>query len=117
MKSMEPQVVTSDVCGKCDTPVSDAARFCLRCGARVERHPSNSFRILTLIFFVLVGVLLSSSFLIRTSGPRHIAAEKPIDQDARLISDSYCSESKTQVLELYALIAQGDRDSATAVVL
>jgi hypothetical protein len=56
----------------------------------------------------------------RTAGLRRHAtstARMVLDHDATVIADSFCSASDTQILELYALIAQGDRNAAAAMVL
>ena len=40
-----------------------------------------------------------------------------LDREARVVADSYCSKSGTQVVDLYALMAQGDRETAAALAL
>jgi len=71
---------------------------------------------LSFILFALIGALLSSGFLIRATRARR-ATLTPLNREARVVADSYCSESGTQVVDLYALIAQGDRDTAAAVAM
>ena len=44
-----------DLCEQCGGPVSEAAKFCLKCGNRAGRPPATSFKLLTLIFFALIG--------------------------------------------------------------
>ena len=117
--------MTSAFCEQCRAPVSEAAKFCLRCGARTGRHPTNSFKFLSLAFFVLVGALLSTSLLLRLT-PRTSAGPglnvsgvvwQATAQDATVVADSFCSESDTEILRLYALIAQHDRRAAAALVV
>ncbi|PYT22778.1 MAG: hypothetical protein DMG57_34165 [Acidobacteria bacterium] len=108
--------MNSDRCGKCQAPVSESARFCLRCGARVERHPKKSFKVLSFVLFALIGALLASGFLIRATRARR-ATMTTLNREARVVADSYCSESSTQIVDLYALMAQGDRDTAATLAL
>jgi len=96
--------------------VHEAATFCLRCGTRVDRHPAKSFKVLTFILFAMIGALLSSGFLIRATRARR-ATMTAVNREARVVADSYCSESGTQIVDLYALVAQGDREAASAVAL
>jgi len=108
--------VNSGLCGKCQAPISESATFCLRCGGRVERHPTKSFKFLSVFLFALIGALLASGFLIRATRARR-ATLTTLNREARVVADSYCSESGTQVVDLYALMAQGDRDTAAALAL
>ena len=40
-----------------------------------------------------------------------------LNREARVVADSYCAESGTPILDLYALLAEGDRGAAAALVL
>jgi hypothetical protein len=102
------------LCKQCGGPISEAAKFCLKCGNRAGRPPAKSFKLLTLIFFALLGAVLAASWLTKLA---HASKRIRADRDAMVIDDSFCAQSDGQVLELYALIAQGDRDSASAIVL
>jgi len=70
--------------------------------------------LLTLIFFALIGAVLAASWLSKLS---HQSKRMRADRDAMVVEDSFCAQSDGQVLLLYALIAQGDRASASAIVL
>jgi hypothetical protein len=102
------------LCEQCGGPISEAAKFCLKCGNRAGRPPAKSFKLLTLIFFALIGAVLAASWLSKLA---HASKRTWVDRDAMVVEDSFCAQSDGQVLQLYALIAQGDRDSASAIVL
>ena len=103
-----------DLCEQCGAPISLAAKFCLKCGNRAGRPPAKSFKLLTLIFFALMGAVLGASWLSKLA---HASKRIRADRDAMVVEDSFCAQSDSQVLQLYALIAQGDRASASAIVL
>jgi hypothetical protein len=102
------------LCEQCGGPISEAAKFCLKCGNRAGRPPAKSFKFLTLIFFALLGAMLATSWLSKLA---HASRRTPADRDAMVVEDSFCAQSDGQILQLYALIAQGDRQSASAIVL
>jgi len=102
------------LCEQCGGPVSEAAKFCLKCGNRAGRPPAKSFKLLTLIFFALIGAVLAASWLSKLA---HASKRTRADRDAMVVEDSFCAQSDGQILQLYALIAQGDRQSASAIVL
>jgi hypothetical protein len=102
------------LCEQCGGPISEAAKFCLKCGNRAGHVPAKSFKLLTLIFFALIGAVLAASWLSKLS---HQSKRIRADRDAMVVEDSFCAQSDGQVLQLYALIAQGDRASASAIVL
>jgi hypothetical protein len=101
-------------CEQCGGPVSEAARFCLKCGNRAGCPPAKSFKLLTLIFFALLGALLATSWLSKLA---HASKRTRADRDALVVEDSFCAQSDGQILQLYALIAQGDRNAASAIVM
>ncbi|HKW96743.1 MAG TPA: zinc ribbon domain-containing protein [Bryobacteraceae bacterium] len=113
--------MTSVSCPKCQAPLPETARFCLKCGARIGRRPEKPFTFLTLILFTVVGALIALAVLPRLApgsfGRSRKQAAGAVDRDATVIADSFCSESDTQILQLYAVIAQGDRNAAAALVL
>ena len=121
--------MTSVFCEQCRAPVSDAAKFCLRCGSRTGRRPNRAFKVLSLLFFVLAGAMISGLLLVRLAprtasrtsvglpGIASNTAQAGLDRDATVLADSFCSESDTQIMQLYALLAQGDRNGAAALVL
>jgi len=102
------------LCEQCGGPISEAAKFCLKCGNRAGRPPAKSFKVLTLIFFALLGALLATSWLSRLS---HASKLMRANRDVMVIEDSFCTQSDGQILQLYALIAQGDRNAASGIVL
>jgi len=102
------------LCEQCGGPISEAAKFCLKCGNRAGRPPAKSFKLLTLIFFALIGAVVAASWLSKLS---HQPKRTRADRDAMVVEDSFCAQSDGQVLQLYALIAQGDRASASAIVM
>ena len=112
--------MNSACCEQCRAPVSDTATFCLKCGARAGRRPARSFSFLSVLFFALIGLLLASillSWLAARSSWRVDAASPASQRSATVVADSFCSESDTQMLQIYALIAQADRNAAAALVL
>jgi|SRR5579863_1979653 len=115
--------MVSVFCEECRAPVSEMAKFCLKCGARTGRRPTKSFKLLSFFFFVLAGAMIATAVLPRLGQSRAKKADgsdavRPaLQRDATVLADSFCSESDTQIQQLYALIAQGNRDGAAALVL
>jgi hypothetical protein len=111
--------VTPESCPDCHGPISYTARYCLKCGARTGRRPAKPFTFLAVIFFAVAGGLLATSWLpwLTPSASRRPALAKSHIGDARVLADSFCAVSDTHILRLYALLAEGDRDAAAALVL
>lgn len=118
--------MVSAFCDQCHAPVYEMAKFCLKCGARVGRRPDKAFTAITVIFFTLAGAMIAIAVLpklgIWKTSHKPVAADvestrAPVQRDATVLADSFCAESDTQIQQLYALIAEGNREGAAALVL
>jgi hypothetical protein len=117
--------MTSVFCGQCGAPVSEAAKFCLKCGAHTGRRPASPFKFISILFFVLIGALFATSLLLRLTSPTPTEPRLRVtdvvwlapDRDAIVIADSFCSDSDAEIQRLYALIAQHHRNAAAALVV